>query len=132
VSVHGPHESQPGHSPHQILHDGCEECADRANSRNLGLAFLDPVNFRRAWARAAEYNARGLPDLSMAERPMLDALWAVQCQLENYGCRIGHVPDMRLLHILSNPEAVYTLAQIREGTGWPKDARFMAIDGGSR
>jgi hypothetical protein len=92
--VHAYHEGLPGYSPDQILHDGCPVCEDRAASRNLGLATLDMRAFARAWARAAEYNRRGLPDLSKAEMPMLDVLWAVQCQLEIHGVPIGAIPAM--------------------------------------
>lgn len=90
--MHDYHEGLPGYSPDQILHDGCGECEDRAVSRNHGIAFLDRGNFARAWARAEEWNRTGLPDIAKSEVPMLDVLWAVQCQLENFGVPIGQVP----------------------------------------
>lgn len=80
--MHDYHEGLEGFSPNQILHDGCAECEWRAKTRNLGISYLDQFNFVRAWERAAEYNRRGLPDVSRAERPMLDVLWAVRIQQE--------------------------------------------------
>lgn len=90
--MHDIHENLPGYHDDQILHDGCGECEDRGRSRNLGIAHLDKYRFARAWARAAEWNRAGLGNVTKAEVPMLDALWAVQCQLENYGVPIGRVP----------------------------------------
>jgi hypothetical protein len=90
--VHTYHEGLPGYSPAQILHDGCPECEARAQSRNLGIAHLDRYRFAHAWQRAAEWNSQGLADISAAERPMLDVLWAVQIKLEEYGVPIGQLP----------------------------------------
>jgi hypothetical protein len=90
--MHDYHEALPGFSEAQILHDGCKECESRAESTSLGLATLDKQNFARAWQRAAQWNRQGLPDVSYAERPMLNMLWAVQIQLENFGNDIGRVP----------------------------------------
>jgi hypothetical protein len=91
--MHDYHDGLPGFSEAQILHDGCAECEERGASRNLGIAHLDHVRFARAWERAAAWNKAGLADVSNAERPMLDVLWAIQCQLENRGFPIGGVPS---------------------------------------
>jgi hypothetical protein len=91
--MHTYHEGLPGYSPAQLLHDGCPECVARGQSRGLGIGQLDHRNFARAWQRAADWNRDGLPDVSMAERPMLDALWAIQIHLERRGVPIGTVPD---------------------------------------
>lgn len=94
--MHSYHEALTGYSEAQILHDGCGECEGRAADRNLGIGYLDKQRFARAWRRAADWNRGGLPDIAKAEVPMLDALWAVQCQLENFGVPIGEVPfDVR-------------------------------------
>jgi hypothetical protein len=90
--MHDHHENLPGFSAGQILHSGCGVCEGRSKSSSLGIAYLDRTTFARAWARAAQYNRAGVPDLSLAEMPMLDVLRAVQCQLENYGVPIGTVP----------------------------------------
>jgi len=90
--VHDYHEGQPGYSEHQVLHDGCGECADRAKSRDGGLGDMDNGSFVRAWHRAAEWNRAGLPDLAQAEVPALSMLWSVQLKLENFGIPIGTVP----------------------------------------
>jgi hypothetical protein len=90
--MHSYHDALPGFSPEQILHDGCGECESRAASRNHGIANLDTGNFARAWQRAARWNRSGLPDIARAEVPMLDVLWAVQCQLERVGIPIGSLP----------------------------------------
>jgi hypothetical protein len=92
--MHSYHEGLAGYDAAQILHDGCGECEARASSRNLGIGSLDKTRFARAWHRAAQWNHGQLDDstLAKAELPMLDALWAVQCQLENFGHRIGQVP----------------------------------------
>lgn len=90
--MHSYHEGLTGFSPAQILHDGCPECEHRATQTAGGLAYLDKTNVARAWARAAVWNGGGLADVSMAEMPLLNTLWAVQVQLENFGIRIGAMP----------------------------------------
>jgi hypothetical protein len=90
--MHDYHDGLPGFSEAQILHDGCGECEARAASRNLGIAHMDRTRFARAWARAAAWNKGGVPDVSKAEMPMLDVLWAVQVKLEEHGVPIGQVP----------------------------------------
>ena len=90
--VHDYHEGLPGHSPAQILHDGCAECEARAGEAAGGIAHLDKRNFARAWARAADWNKSCLSYLSRAEIPMLTALWTIQLKLEQFGCEIGTVP----------------------------------------
>jgi len=90
--MHDYHEQLPGFSPNQLLHDGCEECETRAAGPSHGIANLDRTNFVLAWHRATEWNRSGLPDLANAERPMLNAIWAIQLQLERYGTPIGSLP----------------------------------------
>ena len=91
---HDHHESLPGYSPEQLLHAGCGECDTRAASLDAGLANLDPVQFAKAWHRAARWRRGGgfLPDLDPAEKRMLAVLWAVQCLLEYRGFPVGIVP----------------------------------------
>lgn len=101
--MHDYHEGLPGYSPAQILHDGCRECEDRAASRNHGLASLDKTNFARAWVRAAEWNRSGLGDVAQVEVPMFDVLWAVQCQLENFGWPVGQLPASMLIDLITGP-----------------------------
>lgn len=48
--MHAPHDALPGYDPGNILHDGCEECEERAAAPLLGLTALDHRNFRQAWA----------------------------------------------------------------------------------
>lgn len=94
TGVHDYHEGAPGYSPGQLLHDGCDECAERAREHGGGLAHLTPQQFAYAWARAAQWQS-GLgscPDLARAEIPMLEVLWAVQVQLECHGLPIGQMP----------------------------------------
>lgn len=83
--MHDYHEGLPGYSPDQILHDGCGECEARSQEPGGGIVRLDRTNFARAWVRAAQWNQIGLPDIARAEVPLLNTLWAVQLQLENYG-----------------------------------------------
>jgi len=90
--VHAYHEGLPGYHEDQILHDGCEECEGRASSRSLGISYLDKHRFARAWVRAAAWQRGRLDNISHAEIPLLNALWAVQCQLENFGHTIGRLP----------------------------------------
>jgi hypothetical protein len=90
--MHDYHEKLPGFDPAQILHDGCGECETRSASRNHGIAHLDRTNFLRAWGRAAAWNQHGLSNIAGAEVPMLGVMWAIQCQLENYGVPIGQLP----------------------------------------
>ena len=90
---HDPHHALAGWHPARILHDGCTECEVRGTSRDLGISALDNETFARAWKRAAAWNRDELErGVSRAETPMLDALWAVQVQLERRGVPIGEVP----------------------------------------
>ncbi len=91
---HGHHEAHPGFSPAQILKDGCNECGQRSKNVWLAITHLDPVTFANAWARAAAYERGQLPDVSVAEVPLLRALWATQVQLERRGFAVGAVPCM--------------------------------------
>jgi len=90
--MHDYHDALPGYDERQIWHDGCAECEDR--SQRLAIGMLDQGNFERAWVRAAKWNREGGAGLaiSRAEKPLLDALWAIQVQLERRGWPLGVVP----------------------------------------
>ena len=88
--MHDYHENLPGYDPRQIWHDGCAECEERGE--RIGIASLDSSNFARAWRRAIDWNTVGANAVSHAEAPMLNALWAVQVQLERRGVPIGVLP----------------------------------------
>lgn len=93
---HDHHESLPGYSSQQLLHDGCGECERRSKEPGLGIPHLDPINFAWAWTRANEWKRDGLPDVAEVEKPMLNALWAVQVQLEQRGVPMGQCPRVAL------------------------------------
>jgi hypothetical protein len=93
MPAHDYHEGLPGYSAGQILHDGCPECETRSKSRDLGIGILDAQRFVKAWQRAAAWNRHGVTDVSAAERPMLNVLWAIQLRLEQCGINIGEVPS---------------------------------------
>lgn len=96
---HACHDSLPGYSPNQILHDGCQECEERGANVRIALAHLDSDKFVHAWARAAAWQRSGINDLSQAERPLLEALWGVQVQLEDVcSLPIGTLPRVGPLH----------------------------------
>src|SRR5258708_39011043 len=93
MSVHDYHEGLPGYSKAQILHDGCGECEARGNDIARAISSLDRERFARAWRRAADWNrTTDVRDVSHAERPLLEVLWAVQLRLETRGIPIGAVP----------------------------------------
>ena len=94
---HDHHQSLPGYSANQIMVDGCGECEHRSERRDHGLDNLDPLNFERAWYRAARHGQRGLTDVSVNEAPMLNLLWSVQVQLERRGVPIGYCPGSTLI-----------------------------------
>ena len=75
--MHDYHDALPRYDSAQILYDGCAECEQRSESRNHGISYLDRQNFARAWRRAAEWNDRGLPNISHVEVSLLDVFWAV-------------------------------------------------------
>lgn len=77
---HAYHEGLPGYSPAQILHDGCDECEQRAAREDRGISSLDPVNYALAVARAWQLESEGLTDASDAEIPMLRVLSSVRNQ----------------------------------------------------
>ena len=86
--IHDYHEALPGFSPSQILHDGCGECESRSNR----ISALDGQTFEEAWVRATRFQIYGVPDLSKAERPLLETLIAIQIQLERKGVPFGAKP----------------------------------------
>ena len=88
--MHDYHEQLDGFSPAQIWHDGCAECEARGEAVAIGA--LDDSRFAKAWARAAQFNMTGLPDVARAEVKLLNTLWAVQLKLERYGVEIGALP----------------------------------------
>src|SRR6185437_7617290 len=96
--THGYHEGLPGYTPQQILHAGCAECEAHAREHSHGLAHLDPGSFAMAWFRAATWKSGlgDLPDLDLAEIPLLEMLWAVQLPLERLGIPIGTLPVLPL------------------------------------
>lgn len=93
--VHDPHEMLPGYDPRQILVDGCQECEHRA--QRLGLAFgnMSSGTFAKSWRRAAAWNLDRVEEvgsISRAERPLLDAVWMMQIQLEREcGLPLGEI-----------------------------------------
>lgn len=91
---HDDHESLPGYSRDQLLHAGCGECEARAGESDCGLSHLDAQRFAHAWARAGRWRGTtgNLPDLDRAEVPLLELLFAVQCQLEKFGLPLGVFP----------------------------------------
>lgn len=98
MATHDYHPALAGFHPDQILHDGCEECEERGRDLSLALAHLDSANFRRAWLRAADLRASTPPsgsratDVSKAEAPLLDALWAIQLHFESIWA-LGSLPE---------------------------------------
>jgi hypothetical protein len=93
MGVHDYHERLPGYSPAQILHDGCGECEARGSNIAWAIGALDERRFALAWRRAADWNTTAeIRDVSAAERPLLEVLWAVQLRLEPRGIPIGEVP----------------------------------------
>lgn len=89
---HSWHEGQPGYSPAQILHPDCAECEFRSRNIHVAIAHLDQFSFMSAWVRAAEFGRGELTDTTEAEGPLLDALFAVQIQMERLGVPIGTLP----------------------------------------
>lgn len=91
--AHDYHDGLPGYSPAQILHDGCGECEFRGRNINHAINSMDRGRFALAWQRAADWNRSMVPAVSQAERPLLEALWAIQLQLERVcGVPIGELP----------------------------------------
>lgn len=95
---HDYHDALPGFHQDQILHDGCAECEHRAENVERALGHLDHKNFERAWRRAADQFASTPPSghyggrRSVAEMPLLTALWGVQVHLQRRGVPLGEVP----------------------------------------
>lgn len=90
--MHDNHTALPGYHPDQLLVDGCRECEQRSRRADHGISDLDRVNFVRAWERAGIRYRYGISTVSLAELPMLDALWSVQIQFERLGWPVGTVP----------------------------------------
>jgi hypothetical protein len=92
--THDYHEGLPGFSEAQILHDGCGECELRGRDLSLSIGSMDRGRFALAWRRAADWNrTTDIRDVSQAERPLLEALWAIQVRMETTcGLPIGTLP----------------------------------------
>ena len=95
---HAYHDSLPGFHPDQVLFDGCPECEHRGSDPLVALANLDAHNFRRAWLRAADWQATTPPSgkhpeaISEAETQLLRTLWAVQVRFEGIWS-LGTLPE---------------------------------------
>jgi hypothetical protein len=98
MAVHDYHEQLPGFDERQILHDGCSECQYRGENVIRAIGALDHNRFERAWRRAASWNRGGSGGMAIseAEAPLLNTLWAIQCQLERRGLPIGELPPLSL------------------------------------
>lgn len=98
MASHDYHEALDGYHPAQILHDGCGECEERGADPVLALNHLDAERFRRAWLRAADWNASIPPSgheaehICAAEAPLLRLLWAMQLHFENVW-PLGYLPE---------------------------------------
>ena len=90
---HSYHEGQPGYSPAQVLHDGCEECEFRGKNVWTAISYLDTAGFAMAWARAAAFERGQLSDVCETEIPLLQALSSIQVQLERRGIPFGEIPS---------------------------------------
>lgn len=100
---HAYHDALDGYHPNQILHDGCQECEQRAENVERALANLDHNRFEKAWRRAFDaFGSRGagvpLTERSRAEMPLLTALWGVMLHFERRGILLdgrppGHNPE---------------------------------------
>jgi hypothetical protein len=103
--AHDHHERLPGYHPDQILVSGCRECEARGADIGLAISNLDRPTFQRAWQRAADWNAHGLPSISTAELPLLRVLVQVQAQRDELADLRGIVADQ---------------GDVKEcGCGWP-------------
>lgn len=91
------HEELPGFHEGQLLIDGCPECEARGADIRLALDHLDAERFERAWQRASTFNNGEtehelVGQISHAERPLLDVLWAIIVQYERRGVPITSAP----------------------------------------
>src|SRR5581483_9774336 len=95
---HSFHQGLDGFDERQILHDGCPECEERGEDVAKAIGYLDDERFERAWRRAFHWKASSggghatTGPISYAETDMLEALWAVQVQLERRGHPLGQLP----------------------------------------
>lgn len=97
---HDYHPGLPGYHPDQILIDGCQECEHRVEVVERALGNLDHKRFAAAWLRAADTFASTPPsgvkvplgERSVAEMPLLTALWGVQVHLQRMGLPLGWLP----------------------------------------
>jgi hypothetical protein len=89
---HDYHEGLPNFSPHQLFHDGCDECEQRASHQ---YAFAK-VDLKAAWLRAYRWEKRQLSEaeqpISIAEAPHLRMIWTIQVLLERDGVPLGVYP----------------------------------------
>jgi hypothetical protein len=88
MSVHNIHTELPGYDERQILHDGCKECEWRGDDPLRALQYIDSGRFKRALARAIEWETtdRGYElAISAAEAPLLRVLWSVALHMARTG-----------------------------------------------
>jgi hypothetical protein len=94
---HDYHEEQPNFHHDQVLKDGCGECRQRSLTPYRAIGAMDPTQFTHAWQRAIDWQKGRIPgaEISDAEAPVLQVLWAVAVQLDNLSNE--HVAGLRLL-----------------------------------
>jgi hypothetical protein len=93
MGTHDYHDALPGYREGQLLVDGCEECERRGRDPREAINYMDGFRFSQAWERAAIFNNGAtehqlVGQISTAERPLLDLLWAIIRQLERRGIPI--------------------------------------------
>lgn len=100
------HQSLDGYDKRQIWFDGCPECERRGQRPLAYMGNLDNSRFGRAWERAARLHMDGdVGEISAAESPLLDILWAVQVMLERVGnYPLGELPNRMRAPIGSEPQ----------------------------
>ena len=90
MSMHSYHDDLPGFDKRQILHDGCPECEHRGENPRKALAHMDNPTFRRALARAIDWQSStgaggAALRISGAEARVLEILWIVALSMARVG-----------------------------------------------
>jgi hypothetical protein len=80
---------------------------------------------KAAWRRAYKFGKSGLPDVSLAEAPILRTLWAIIVQLERSGVPLGAYPG-DLATVLR--EEIEAQRLLRSGPAPLADALAETID----
>lgn len=96
--MHAYHDNLAGFDQRNVLHDGCEECEQRAaDPLGQGLPALDHKNRLKLWHDLRAYRFGSVDqdgrNISRCDLRLIDCMYSIACFLERAGIDAAEVED---------------------------------------